>query len=78
MHREGTSCVDNQPGEFSLGNFGEERLVKCEDKCQGQECEQLQFICDMEMQEEKDQTILYLTIAVIALTVFVMIGFCFL
>ena len=39
MHKEGMSCVDNQPGEFSLGNFGQERMIKCDGECQGQECE---------------------------------------
>ena len=53
-------------------------IIKCDGECQGQECEQLEFICEMSIQEEEGKTILYLTIAVIALTVFVIIGFFFL
>ena len=82
MHVEGTSCIPNEPGDFSLSPLGEDKRMKCHEyskDCTSFECETLKFICNIKDESFPSKMILYMSIIVgslVVLTCGLCIAFC--
>jgi hypothetical protein len=84
MHPQGTRCLDNEPGQFSIGFFDKLRFATCDDKkefCRDDDenidCLTLTFICS----KGKMSSTTYLIIALSCLgtlSIGLMVGYCLL